>query len=125
MLTPKKNYSLYVTCCLFIAGKTTPGCELFDGMESSQYISSSEIKINDANAKVESLRQTTVNPLTSYVSNLTIQYIPKVGKPIEKVELASTENIQTYKVWFYNTDGSVIRRDVSENLFFLFFFLVF
>jgi hypothetical protein len=45
---------------------------------------------------------------------LIVEYNPSVTRPIQAVELVSTENIKTYNVTFYNIDGTVTTKKVSN-----------
>ncbi len=99
---------------LFIgtASSTTPLCTVTDGMASNTIIPSSEINVSDKTVAVENLRPESPTPLQSSDGTLIIEYSPSTARPMKEIELVSTENIKSYKVTFYNKDGSVTTKTV-------------
>ena len=93
---------------------TTPFCTITDGMDSNTIIASSEINVSDKMAVVDDLRPQSSTPLQSSDGQLIVEYNPSVTRPIQAVELVSTENIKTYNVTFYNVDGTVTTKKVSN-----------
>ena len=93
---------------------TTPSCTITDGMDSNTIIASSEINVSDKMAVVDDLRPQSSTPLQSSDGQLIVEYNPSVTRPIQAVELVSTENIKTYNVTFYNIDGTVTTKKVSN-----------
>ena len=93
---------------------TTPFCTITDGMDSNTIIASSEINVSDKMAVVDDLRPQSSTPLQSSDGQLIVEYNPSVTRPIKAVELVSTENIKTYNVTFYNVDGTVTTKKVSN-----------
>jgi len=94
---------------------TMPFCTMTDGMDSNTIIPSSEINVSDKMAVVDDLRPQSSTPLQSSDGQLIIEYNPSVTRPIKAVELVSTENIKTYNVTFYNVDGTVTTKKVSNR----------
>lgn len=94
---------------------TMPFCTMTDGMDSKTIIPSSEINVSDKMAVVDDLRPQSSTPLQSSDGQLIIEYNPTVTRPIKAVELVSTENIKTYNVTFYNVDGTVTTKKVSNR----------
>jgi hypothetical protein len=94
---------------LFIgtASSTTPLCTVTDGMASNTIIPSNEINVSDKTVAVDNLRPESPTPLQSSDGTLIIEYSPSTARPMKEIELVSTENIKSYKVTFYNKDGSV------------------
>jgi hypothetical protein len=99
---------------LFIgtASSTTPLCTVTDGMASNMIIPSSEINVSDKTVAVDNLRPESPTPLQSSYGTLIIEYSPSTARPMKEIELVSTDNIKSYKVTFYNKDGSVTTKTV-------------
>jgi hypothetical protein len=51
---------------------------------------------------------TSPKQLQSSEGTLIIEYTPSIARPMKEIELVSTENIKSYKVTFYNKDGTVM-----------------
>jgi hypothetical protein len=90
----------------------TPLCTVTDGMASNTIIPSSEINVSDKTVAVENLRPASLTPLQSSDGTMIIEYSPSPVRPLNEIELVSTENINSYKVTFYNKDGSVTTKSV-------------
>jgi hypothetical protein len=81
-------------------------------MDSNTIIPSSEINVSDKMAVVDDLRPTSPKQLQSSEGTLIIEYTPSIARPMKEIELVSTENIKSYKVTFYNKDGTVTTKTV-------------
>jgi hypothetical protein len=96
----------FLTLLLYIQIPTTPLCTVTDGMASNTIIPSSEINVSDKTVAVENLRPESPTPLQSSDGTLIIEYSPSSARPMKEIELVSIENIKSYKVTFYNKDGT-------------------
>ena len=103
---------LIFICSLGTVTSTTPVCTITDGMDSNTIIPSSEINVSDKMAVVDDLRPTSPKQLQSSEGTLIIEYTPSIARPMKEIELVSTENIKSYKVTFYNKDGTVTTKTV-------------
>jgi len=104
---------LYILVLFIVTeASTTPVCTVTDGMASNTIIPSSEINVSDKTVAVDNLRPESPTPLQSSDGTLIIEYSPSTARKMKEIELVSTENIKSYKVTFYNKDGTVTTKTV-------------
>ena len=104
---------MYILVLFIVTGaSTTPVCTVTDGMASNTIIPSSEINVSDKTVAVDNLRPESPTPLQSSDGTLIIEYSPSTARKMKEIELVSTENIKSYKVTFYNKDGTVTTKTV-------------
>ena len=82
-------------------------------MSSPSTIPLSELRVNDNMAIIDNLRPNAGTAMTSSYPTVIIEYTPKIPVSVQAVNLLSPENIKTYTVTFYNTNGIIINATVS------------